>query len=211
VISHRDLVVVFVAEKFRQGGQTGIASSLDEKLLARFLRELPDVDHKGGRVIPFEARKIVLESLGRIVASKQEATNFVRAKLKPRVHQFVTMIETQRFDSSLTWPMHEAGLFLSMIALQVAIDSEAATMSARIGLATDYIHWLGRLVRSDVAASYYVDLEQVPPEILSDLLLVAKQVAKAREVLGEALDEPIVRLKRDDWVPRLFKDMLATS
>jgi len=58
----------------------------------------------------------------------------------------------------------------------------------RIGVATDYIHLLGRLMRSDLAAGVYVVRDPVPPELLDDLTFAAHLVADARRevVPGQA-------------------------
>jgi hypothetical protein len=199
-----------VSDRFREGGRPEIADILDEKLLARFLETLPGLDHKGGWFIPFDTRRAVLEHLGTTVARKQNATNFVRAKLNPKVHELVTMIETQRLDPNRVWDLHEACMFLSIIALQVAIGAAHAQERFRIGVATDHIHWLGRLMRSDVATGVYVVRDPVPPSWLDDLTFAAHQVAEARRVLGEALEMPIRRVNDDPWVAPAFK-RIATS
>jgi len=120
------------------------------------------------------------------------------------------MIENQRHPA-FPWDECQASMFLSIIALQVAIDSEGIPERFRIGVATDYIHWLGRLMRSDVASSVYVSGDTVLPEWFDDLLFAAQQIAMARRVLGEALDVPIGRVKDDPWVIPIFKDTIATS
>jgi hypothetical protein len=211
VVSHRDAVVVFVSDRFRQRGRPEIADILDDNLLARFLELLPGLDHKGGWFVPFDTRGAVLGHIGATVARKQNATNFVRAKLNPKVYELVTMIETQRLDPNRAWDLHEASMFLSIIALQVAIGAAGGQERFRIGIATDYIHWLGRLMRSDVAAGVYVARDPVPPEWLDDLTFAAHQVADARRVLGEALEIPIRRVNDDPWVAPAFKRTIATS
>ncbi|NDU90164.1 MAG: hypothetical protein G3I08_09875 [Ferrovum sp.] len=210
VVSHRDAIVVFISDRLRDGGRAELANFLDENLLARFLELLPGFGHKGELFIPFDARRAVLENLGRTITRKYNATNFLRARLNPKIHELVTMIETQRHPA-LPWDEHEAGVFLSIMALQVASDSEGVPERFRIGVATDYIHWLGRLMRSDVAASEYVARDRVPPEWLDDLVFAAQQIAKARRILGEALDVPIGRVTDDPWVAPIFKDAIIAS
>jgi hypothetical protein len=211
-VSHRDAVVVFVSDRFRQGARPDIADILDEKLVARFLELLPGLDHKGGWFVPFDTRRAVVEHLGTTIARKQKATNFVRAKLNPKVYELVTMIESQRLNPDCAWVLHEAGLFLSIIALRVATDAAEGTQERfRIGVATDYIHWLGRLMRSDVAAGVYVVRDPVAPQWLNDLKFAAHQVADARRVLGESLEIPIRRVIDDPWVAPAFKRTIVTS
>jgi hypothetical protein len=121
------------------------------------------------------------------------------------------MIETQRLDSTSAWDLHEASLFLSIIALQVAIDSEGTSERFRVGVACDYIHWLGRLMRTDLAASVYVARDTVPPGWLDDLVFAAQQVANASRRLGDVLDVSIGRVKDDPWVAPVFKAAIKAS
>ena len=125
-------------------------------------------------------------NIGSTIARKQNATNVVRAKLNPKVHEYVEMIETQRLEEGISWDVHGASLFLCIIALDVAIDFKAAPVRFRIGLATDYIHWLGRLMRSDVAVSAYVAEDNVPQEWKDDLVFAAEQVTKAARPLAKS-------------------------
>jgi len=201
VASHRDAIVVFVSDRLKSGGRNELANMLDDRLLDQILELLPDPGQKSGWFV---------ENLGKTIARKQNATNFIRAKLNPKVHTFVSMVETQRFEQTLAWDAHEAALFLSIIALEVAVWADAPE-SYRVGVATDYIHWLGRLMRSDVAASVYVALDTVPSGWLDDLVFAAQTVGKARRTLGGALDDPIARVKKDPWVEPIFKDRLESS
>jgi len=209
-VSHRNAVVVFLSDRLRKSGRPEVADILDDKLLARFLELLPGLEYKGGWSVPFDTRRPVLGHLGAIISSKQNATNFVRAKVNPKVYELVTMIETQRLDPSRAWDLHEAAMFLSIMALKAAIGAEGSRQQLRIGVATDYIHWLGRLMRSDVAAGVYVSQDPVPPEYIEDLRFAALQVAVARLVLGEALEAPIRRVNDDPWVAPVFKSTITS-
>src|SRR3546814_19615477 len=86
----------------------------------------------------------------------------------------------------IAWDAHEATLCLSIIALNVAVLADAPE-SHRIGVATDYIHWLGRLMRSDIAAEMYVAHDIAPTEHLDGLMFAAQTNAKARHVLGDEI------------------------
>src|SRR3546814_19288178 len=77
----------------------------------------------------------------------------------------------------IAWDAHEATLCLSIIALNVAVLADAPE-SHRIGVATDYIHWFGRLMRSDIAAKMYDAHDIAPTEHLDVLLLAAQPNAK---------------------------------
>ena len=210
VVSHRDAIVVFVSDRLRDAGRSEIANILDDNLLARFLEFLPKLGHKGGWFFPFDARRVVLEHLGGTIVRKENATNFVRGKFNPKIYELVTMIETQRVDPTHAWDMHEASVFLSVIALHVAIDAVSISERFRIGVANDYIYWLGRLMRSDVAGIHLAQ-GSLLPEWLDDLTFAAHQIADARRVLGETLDVAIGRLNDDPWVAPVFKRAIAES
>jgi hypothetical protein len=210
VVKHRDAIVVFVSDYLRSRGKDELANMLDDKLLNRVLERLPDAGQQSDWFLPFDVRRSVLENLGKTIARKQNATNFVRAKLNPKVHGFVRLIETQRFEQTIAWDAHEVALFLSIVALNVAVLSDAPE-SHRIGVATDYIHWLGRLMRSDIAAGMYVGDDIAPPEFLNDLIFAAQTIAKVRHVLGEDLNTPIDRVKDDPWVAPIFREKLLSS
>jgi hypothetical protein len=102
VVSHRDAIVVFVSDQLRYNERAELANILDDKLLNRFLATLPGPDQKGGWFVPFGARRGILENLGAAIARKENATNFLRAKFNPRVAAFVAIVETQRFEETLT-------------------------------------------------------------------------------------------------------------
>ncbi|MFW6856695.1 VPA1262 family N-terminal domain-containing protein [Burkholderia gladioli] len=210
VVKLRDAIVVFVSDHLRNCGKDELADMLDEKLLNLFLERLPDAGQQVDWFLPFDVRRLVLENLGKTIARKKNATNFVRAKINPKVHGFVRLIETQRFEQAIAWGAHEVGLFLSIIALNVAVLSDAPE-SHRIGVATDYIHWLGRLMRSDIAAGIYVAHDIALPGFLNDLIFAAKTIAKVRYVLGEDLNVPIDRIKDDPWVASIFREELLSS
>jgi hypothetical protein len=209
VVSHRDAIVVFVSERLRANGRDKIADHLDNELLDRFLEQLPGLHQKGRWFVPSEARQSVLASLGRTVARKQNASNFIRAKLNSKIHELITMIETQRNDRSAE--ALQVALSLSTIALQVITDAEGMDERFRKGIAIDYIHWLGRIMRSDTAASMFATHKTVFPEWLEDLTSVSQQLARARLVLGEPLDAPIAQVKNDLWVASIFKESIAAA
>ncbi|CAB3806541.1 VPA1262 family N-terminal domain-containing protein [Pararobbsia alpina] len=210
VVKHRDAIVVFVSDHLRSRGMDELANMLDDRLLNHVLELLPKPGQPSGWFLPFDVRRSVLENLGKTIARKQNATNFVRAKLNPKVHEFVKLIETQRFEHRVAWDAHEVALFLSIIALNVAVLAEAPK-SYRIGVAADYIHWLGRLMRSDMAAGMYVARDIVPSELLDGPMFAAQTIAKVRHVLGEDLNSPIDRVKDDPWIAPNFREMLLSS
>ena len=207
VVKHREGIVVFVSDHLRGRGVNELANMLDDKLLSYVLERLPDVGQPNGWFLPVDVRRSLLEYLGRTIARQKNATNFVRARLNPKVHGFVKLIETQRFEHTIAWGAHEVALFLSVIALHVAVLADAPD-SHRIGVATDYIHWLGRLMRSDIAAEMYVDRHAVPSGLLEDLAFAARTIAKVRDVLGDDLNTSIDLVRDDPWVAPFFREKL---
>jgi hypothetical protein len=210
IVSHRDAIVVFVSDQLRLGDRGALADILDDRLLDRFLDTLPTESEKGGWFVPFDARRVVLANLAQTIARKDNATNVVRGRFNPKVDTLVALIETQRFAPDLTWAAFEAAQFLSIVALLVSIHAKAPE-SHRVGLASDYIHWVGRLVRSAIATNAYTAYEVIPPEWRDDMHFVADAMAAARRALGAALDEPLGRVMSDPCIVAVFKAALQAA
>jgi len=209
VVSHRDAIVAFVSERLRTNGRNKIADHLDNELLDRFIDQLPGPYQQCRWFVPSDARQSVLVSLGRTVARKQNASNFIRSKLNSKINELITMIETQRNDRSAETV--QVALSLSTIALQVVTEAEGMDLRFRNGIAIDYIHWLGRIMRSDTAASMFPIHGNVFPDWLEDLTSVSQQLAKARLALGEPLDASIAQVKNDLWVAPILKESIAAA
>lgn len=206
---HREAIVIFISKRFRGAELIKVADILDESLLAQFIDKLPTPDHKNISCIPLESRRTVFKNLSETIVRKPRATNFVRGSLNPKMHQLVCLIETQRH--AFTWEAHEACLILSIIALEVAAHLEAGPISFRVGLATDYIHWIGRLMRSDTAATKYGSGNILVEEWEHDLTYAAQKLVHVNRVLGGALDPAIARVNDDPWVTPVFKNAIANS
>jgi cell division inhibitor SulA len=101
------------------------------------------------------------------------------------------MIESQRFDIQLAFEALETGVFLISVGLEVAVVSTKVKGMFRTGMAMDYIHWLGRLTRSDIAELRFDTQLGWPSEGFIGLKLAIAQVLAARKNLGEKLDEAI--------------------
>ena len=142
-----------------------------------------------------------------LAAKKPASTNYVRGELNPVLHTLVQLIESERFDFDLVSEAVETGICLVSVGLEVAIASHRAMEDHRIGLATDYVHWIGRLTRSAEAHSCFRVGEDIP-EWRNDLAFAARQVLAARTSLGDKLEAPIQRVLQDDFVLSDFKDML---
>lgn len=206
IVSHRDHILVFVADNFRARGKPELANILQDKLLSRFLERQPTIEKRGGWFVGDEARSIVLESLGRTIVNKPHATNFILANLNPKINEYVAMIEAQRYVQDRE--ALQASIYLVSIALLVSAKSEASPKKYRIGVASDYIHWLGRIMRSEIALGMYGNLDEVPPGRVTDLNFAAQQLGEARRALGEALETPISHVLQDPWVAPALKNAI---
>jgi hypothetical protein len=100
-------------------------------------------------------------------------------------------------------------LFLCIIGLEVAISGDAQH-SHRIGLATDYVHFIGRLMRSNLVTSRYASRDTVPKEWLEEPGYAAETIVRARRELGADLDVAISRVMSDTLVTHYLKDGLAS-
>jgi hypothetical protein len=76
-------------------------------------------------------------------------------------------------------------------------------------MATDYIHWIGRLARSHIASIRFADGETLVDIARDDLSFAAGQVLAARNALGSRLDEPIGRVLEDALVLSTVKGFLG--
>jgi hypothetical protein len=201
--------LVFVADNFRKHGRSDIAGMLQEKLLSRFLECQPTMEKGSGWFVDDEARSTILESLGRAVANKPNATNFILAKLNTRIHDYISMIETQR--CAQCGEVLQASIYLASIALLVSAESENIPRNLRVGVASDYIHWLGRIMRSEFAYSMYSEPDEVPLGWQKDLNFAAQQIGKARRALGEVLETSINNVLQDPLVSTVFKNTISAE
>jgi hypothetical protein len=76
-------------------------------------------------------------------------------------------------------------------------------------MATDYIYWMGRLARSDTAATRVTIDENMRDLWRSDFLFAASKVAAARRALGDELAGPVQRILDDPHVIPAFKVALS--
>jgi hypothetical protein len=78
-----------------------------------------------------------------------------------------------------------------------------------LGMARDYIYRMGRLARSEIAATRFTIDEDMRDLWRSDFLLAASKVAAARRALGDELAGPVQRILDDPLVIPAFKDALS--
>ena len=105
------------------------------------------------------------------------------------------------------WDPFIAGLCLVIIGLEVARSAKHAPLQHRLGLATDYIHFLGRLLRSWVSEELYGHPEDLAfgENFGREALDLAKAV---RAELDSNLDTALGRLMTDSMLPDVFTKLL---
>jgi hypothetical protein len=207
---HRGECIFWIASRFAAGtaGQREVADKLDAMALDKFISELPRDGERAKSYPPFRNRDGYLRYIGRVIAGKPAPTNFVRDRLNPVVNDLVETIETQRFGGEIAGDAFLQGVWLVSVSFEVAVAAEAAKIEHRIGLAADYIHWTGRLMRSEMAFDICNTSTDLPDIVGNDLVLAAEQIASARKMLGDSLAEPVKRVLSDPLVLSAFKDML---
>jgi hypothetical protein len=174
-IGHRPEVVVFISTRLAVGSdeQREVAYALSDILLEQFLASLGRAIADSTGDLPTRNRRHYLQHIGKTVARQTSPTDFVRNKLNPVLHSLVELIETQRFEHGLSFAVIERGLCVAIVALEVAIRSGAAEKHFRVGMASDYIHWLGRLTRSDAASTRFGKANLLRDRARDDLLFAA--------------------------------------
>lgn len=213
-VGYREEVTVFVSSRLAAGSseQRDVAHKIDSKLLDAFLGKLPRDGRKATGYLPVRGgRNEYLQHIGRVISQRPSSTKFVRDKLNPVLHALVQMVEAQRFEFGLSVEALEFGICLVSVGLEVATAAETEKEEFRVGMAADYIHWIGRLTRSHVASMRFEPGETLRDVARDDLSFAARQVLRAREVLGNKLDEPIGRVLEDALVLGAFKNLLGAK
>jgi hypothetical protein len=207
---HRGEAIAWISSRFAMEGadRQDVADKLDAMALDKFLSELPRGGRKAASYPPLRNRNGYLGFIGRVIARKPAPTNFVRDRLNPVVNELVETIETQRFGSEIAGDSLLNGICLISVGLEVAIAAETAKLEFRVGLAADYIHWMGRFMRSDIAFGICNTGTTIPDIVGNDLVFTARQIAIARRVLGDMLAEPVSRVLSDPLVVPAFKEMV---
>ncbi|WP_131931449.1 VPA1262 family N-terminal domain-containing protein [Burkholderia sp. SRS-25] len=210
IIRHRDAIVIFVSSLIRDIGKIDLANRLDEQYFAQVFSMVPDVGKRSGWFLDPDARGAALTNLGLTIARKPKATNFVLSKLNTKVARYLADVETQRYEHAISWDAHVTALYLSVIALKVSVHASAPE-DHRIGIATDYIHFIGRLMRSRIAENSYIVRERNPNPFLDHLPFVAAEVANVRRSLGNKIEPAINLIFEDPWIVPIFEKALRAA
>jgi hypothetical protein len=153
---HRPEVVGWLSSRLEAGTaeQQELAAYLDRELLRQFIGKLPpNQPSASGYLQPQTDRDGYFQRLALTIMRGDNPTNYVRDRLNPAMHTLVQTIELQRGDHGLSGDSLSGAMCLINIALRLAIVSAKSKDAHRIGLAVDYVHWYGRLTRSEIAAT----------------------------------------------------------
>ena len=183
-----------------------VALAIDSLLVECLLdRLIPDASW---RLPPIMERVDLLLRAGRAIGMRDRGTDFVRNRINPALQRYASDIEAGHSTSNhQRWDPFFAGLCLVIIGLDVARSAKHAPIQHRLGLATDYIHFLGRLLRSWVSEELYGHPEDLA--FGENFGREALHLAKAlRAELGSDLDAALDRLMEDSMLPDAFKKLL---
>ena len=206
-LSHREENIVRIAKRFSEGAHPEIGANLNELLIAGFFGNLPkgvascNCQWQLGR-----ERNELFAHLAKIISSKPKATDFIRANLNPIVEEMIRAVETQRDDRS--FELIHISTCLLAIGLEVAIVAEQSDIRFRTGLASDYIHWAGRLMRSVDTHIRYDGGDRIGDTWRDDIAYLAGRMAAAGKAIGEKPTEALDRVLKDELVLEQFKDQL---
>jgi hypothetical protein len=209
-ISYRDHYVARAIMRFSAGSdQQGlVADHLGDKLLDRFIEGLT----KGDRIPTqnwqyLEGREDLITALARVIVRRNAPTNFVRDRLNPIMHSLVQEIEFQRDAHDAIYNAIQIATCLACLVFEVAIVV-AARLEFRQGMASDYIHWTGRVMRSEAAQTRLINAFGSHDLWRDDLKFLARQIERAKVTLGGDLQLSIERVKDDPCVVQEFKQQL---
>jgi hypothetical protein len=207
LLGHHQNVAVYISSLFAAETPhlARVSQRLDELLLDNFLAALSREGAPQPGNLPFNNRHEYLENIARTIARNPSPTDFVRNRLNPVLAFIVDQLEAQRSDYPSCFERLEAATCVVAVVLDIAIRSENAKPAHRTGMATDYIHWMGRLARSEVAATRFAIDEHMRDLWRADFLLAANKVALARQALGDDLARPVQRILADPLVIPAFK------
>lgn len=210
IVVHRHNVAVLASSMFAEGTtqQARVSQRLDELLLKNFVDGLPRQDRPQPGELPSHNRHAYLDHVARTITRLPSPTDFVRRELNARVAPIVVRLEAQRSGQTLCFEQLEAATFAIAVVLDAALRSENAEPRFRVGMATDYIHLMGRLARTETAKTRFTIDGYMRDPWRADFLLVAQKIAAARHILGEHLAAPIQRVLNDVLVIPAFKDAI---
>ena len=145
-----------VSNALREAGHEEAATCLDALAASHVLNHLPKPDRVG--TVPPPAHNLVwlgkgqLRRMARIIAaSEAKPTDFVRSRLNPLTARWADAVDADLLGDK-TSDTILSSLATIIIALQIALSAVTAKPLHRSGLASDYLHLVGRFLRSEEAS-----------------------------------------------------------
>ena len=213
VLSYRARFVARVAARFLSGSdeQQAVGARLEDLLLDQFFGELTKGDRTHGLTWQFLAgRDELIAFLGRAISRLSAPTNFVRDRINPLVHSLIQTLEFQRGEYDATFNAVQIATCLISLGLEIAVVS-AVELRFREGVACDYVHWAGRLMRSDAARIRLALGADASDLWMDDFTFLARQILQAKSRLGEPVQTASLRVLGDPLVASEFKRLLGPA
>jgi hypothetical protein len=134
--------------------------------------------------------------------------------MNPILFRYVNLLETGRSSSdNRPLEMLTAGLCLVIIGLEVARSAKQASIHHRIGVTNDYVHFLGRLLRSWVSEEIFANLEEW--RAVRDWELYVREAMGLAQSLciefGPAVEVALERLISDSMVPEMVREQFGNA
>ena len=156
-VGYREQNVVRISSRLAGGTeeQRSAAALIDDLLLTQFLDGLPRaVESTQCNWAYIKNRDELLRYLGQTINRKRAPTNFVLHRMNPIIEEYIQVAEFQRASHSETYTKLQIATCLISLGLEVAATANAPE-NFREGMAVDYIHWIGRLMRSEIARTRF--------------------------------------------------------
>jgi len=109
--------------------------------------------------------------------------------------------------SRLTFVTLQIATCLIGLGLGVAATS-GAPQNYREGMAVDFIHWAGRLMRAEPAHTRFEHANTFDEFWRVDVTFCVRQISSARAALGPKVEDSIKCVREDNMVLPAFRDML---
>ena len=191
-----------------------VANAIDDLLLDRIVGRIAPESKQPNSVLMVE-RIDLLHRAGGLIAERDRGTDFVRNRLNPALHFYARMLESGRSSRKLrSHDLLIAGLCIVLVGLEVAHSASKAQARHREALASDYIHFLGRLLRTSASEELFggdpnMTIMPGPGEgFAREAIRMAKLL---RTELGLVLDAVFDRLLADSLLLEPFKNLLKSD
>jgi hypothetical protein len=190
-----------------------VGLAVDSILLEGLMKRLSVADELPMN-LPIMDRPALLHRAGRTIANRARGTDLVRDRINPILFRYIGLIETGRSSGDdRPLQMLTAGLCLVITGLEVACSATQAPTHYRIGIANDYIHFLGRLLRSWVSEQIFANLGEWRP--VRDWELYVREaiglVKSLHAEFGSAIEDALEHLVSDSMVPQTIREQFDNA